>query len=380
MRKCYNCHSAASPDDCNRIVKCGYNEVCFEQMMVDGPAMLYTSGCMSKLACTGMNAYDTNPSTIAIGKKEAKTTCSKCCDSDFCNLGLCRSGTAASLRCISCMESFNIFDCDHFEQCSLDEICYSHKRHGSSDLMPRYQTGCLPKRQCEAIAHLTVINQCYECCDTHMCNIDKCGLNWTAIYPTTHQSASTVTTTTPTSTTQLYAPVINGRTPLNYHGIGHFHCTSAAHDVTYTWHFNGSSILAPHATSRQNVLLIRNMTESEVGTYTCVLSKSGSTADASIQVTIKEAPAHVVSVSSWPMPAVSGKELNLHCEVTGYPVPEVHWSFRNPSGMCLIPPNVVFPGNDNVHLSSYKPEVNQGNWTCIAINKLATISIDKVVN
>ncbi|KAL3885115.1 hypothetical protein ACJMK2_025213, partial [Sinanodonta woodiana] len=380
LRLCYECHSTSSPDDCDRIVKCGYNEECFEQTVVDGAAILYTSGCMSKLACTGRNANDPNILTSAIGKREAKTTCFKCCDSNFCNLGLCGAGTAALLRCSSCTESFNIFDCIHFEQCSPDDICYSHKRHGASDLMPRYQTGCLPKRQCDAIARLTVINQCYECCDTHMCNMNKCGLNWTAVYHTTQQPISTVTTTKPTSTTQLYPPVINGSTSLDYHDNGNLSCISAAHNVTYTWQFNGSSILAPHALSHNEMLIIENMTESEVGTYTCVVSNGGSTAESSIQVTIKEAPAHIVSVSSFPMHAVRGKELNLHCVVTGYPVPEVFWKFRNLNGMCFIPTNVMFPRDDMVYLSSYRPEVNRGHWTCTAINKLATVAIDKIIN
>ncbi|KAL3885032.1 hypothetical protein ACJMK2_025131, partial [Sinanodonta woodiana] len=174
--------------------------------------------------------------------------CSKCCDTDFCNVGLCGgSNTSISLQCFSCPQlTAQVADCQSIEQCASDSICYAHRVFNYASGQHRYETGCRSKLQCQAIAHVPLMNQCFECCDTPMCNLNKCGNNWTVVM---HQETSTAQahTTLPTTTlSPLPPPHISGPMTINLNADTILSCTSNEPGVTYTWLYQGVRTLYIH--------------------------------------------------------------------------------------------------------------------------------------
>ncbi|KAL3885039.1 hypothetical protein ACJMK2_025138, partial [Sinanodonta woodiana] len=177
-------------------------------------------------------------SGVQSGKRSSVVACSRCCDTDFCNVGMCGHGNLTGLRCLSCeAQTIHPSDCDRIEQCSEDDNCYAHRVLNAADLEPRYEMGCRPKLQCQGIARVPFINQCFECCDTPMCNLYKCGSNWTVVYHTSSQP-TIIEATTSTHSALHYSVAINGSMSVAYHGQGRLQCMSNAHNPQYTWTFN----------------------------------------------------------------------------------------------------------------------------------------------
>ncbi|KAL3885035.1 hypothetical protein ACJMK2_025134 [Sinanodonta woodiana] len=313
--------------------------------------------------------------SILNGTGGAFTECSKCCDNDFCNIGLCGGGTPRNfLQCLGCSDyTVEISDCNRIEQCGEDEMCYAHRLMASTAQEFRYETGCRPRVQCQGIAQAPIINQCFECCDTPMCNLYKCGSNWTAVmhFQTTTSPAPAYTTLPTTSVWSLPPPHISGLMMININANTILSCTSSEPGVTYTWLYQGSrSLPLGVSVSRGNHLVIFGAKSSNVGTYTCVIYKNGHQAASDANVTIISVKAHVTSVVALPNPPQTGHIVDIHCIATGYPDPTIYWSYTDTMGMTIAPPEISYPDPRTVRINNFEPSFHGGTWWCIAINNM----------
>ncbi|KAK3603634.1 hypothetical protein CHS0354_017353 [Potamilus streckersoni] len=166
-------------------------------------------------------------------------------------------------------------------------------------------------------------------------------------------------------------PITNGNMVLDFHSTGSLECASERNDVTFAWQFNGSATLPPHARVTNESLIIENMNVTEVGKYTCIISKNGLASATSVWVSIKEEKAHIYSMMTSPSyHPRTDDELNIFCRVTGYPEPTILWNFKDPMGLYYMPPDTSYRRPDVLHIQHFQPSVHSGTWTCMARNSL----------
>ncbi|KAL3885130.1 hypothetical protein ACJMK2_025228 [Sinanodonta woodiana] len=184
---------------------------------------------------------------------------------------------------------------------------------------------------------------------------------------TTTPSVTTATTAT-TSELILAPPLINGTISLNVHGNGRLDCVSGRNDVSFAWQFNGTSSIPQHVHVFRNHLLIVSMTEAEVGMYTCIISHLETTAQVSTWLSMNAEKPHVAFVVASPSHPWTHHRVDIHCSVTGYPDPDIFWSFMDTMGLSYVPINVSYPDRATVRIDDFEPSLHSGKWSCIARN------------
>ncbi|KAK3594723.1 hypothetical protein CHS0354_001548 [Potamilus streckersoni] len=185
QQQCRICHGAQYLENCPSSQVCGQDEICYMDLkIVGGVNVQYWGGCRSKQICS------TSPS-----KKSDLVACSKCCDRDDCNIGLCSlpsMNNNGSLHCSSCPEGVNdVRNCDHVATCADNEMCYSSMMT-TVDNSVKHVTRCRRKEECtkltlsvmEVLANVEKLHQthhskrdmhiCDICCGSELCNIRPC--------------------------------------------------------------------------------------------------------------------------------------------------------------------------------------------------------------
>ncbi|KAL3885223.1 hypothetical protein ACJMK2_025311, partial [Sinanodonta woodiana] len=163
-------------------------------------------------------------------------------------------------------------------------------------------------------------------------------------------------------------PITNEKMVLVLHDSALIDCRSQRNDVTYVWQFNGDSVLPPNVNVSSHRLNIGLMTSSTVGNYTCIVYKNIFATSASVSVSIKEEKAHVSQVTT--SPPHTGTGLDITCHVTGYPEPNIRWSFTDPMGEKYMPPSYSNLTPNKIHIQNFQPSLHSGTWTCMARNFL----------
>ncbi|XP_069102692.1 uncharacterized protein [Argopecten irradians] len=129
---CYSCAGVARKEDCNRMVECGANEVCFTRRTVSK-----TGNITFDFGCTQYSGCSSSSSLPVVGRKrdiDNEGSCVRCCDADAqgcsdrdstncgCNRDLC--GLPDDSRVC--------FHCDHVihpSDCTTTGLCYGDQRY-----------------------------------------------------------------------------------------------------------------------------------------------------------------------------------------------------------------------------------------------------------
>ncbi|KAL3885228.1 hypothetical protein ACJMK2_025316 [Sinanodonta woodiana] len=178
--------------------------------------------------------------------------------------------------------------------------------------------------------------------------------------------------------THLDPPRITGSTLVELHSTTYLSCSGGNYSVVVNrnWLFNGRSALPPHAVSTSGDLEIRDMTRSEVGTYTCIIEKDEVTANTSVLVSVIEAnsPIGVLTLSA-NQPIANGKlvlvfhdSVLIDCHSQRNDITNYTWQFN---GSSTLPRSVTAMGV-TLYINLMEG-ATEGNYTCIASkNGLAT--------
>ncbi|XP_067658619.1 von Willebrand factor A domain-containing protein 2-like [Haliotis asinina] len=214
--RCLECNRLSKPQDCTKFVICDENEICVtEKYITDLGHTLYDIGCRltSSCAATGYKARHRplQSNQVLIGRKRqniAAHLCIQCCDTDLCNKHLCGGIENGKLECVHCSGLLNMTYCTHLETCESNEVCYIEKKI-TDTFGQQYAAGCVKRSQCDA-KYVSkrqtdnVVDLCYNCCNTSVCNIE-CHKDATPAVTTTTtttaQTTTTITTTTASATT-----------------------------------------------------------------------------------------------------------------------------------------------------------------------------------
>lgn len=118
--RCLSCDSVDSPSQCQNVVECNSNEVCFSEKVFTFHRVVYRFGCVSVKDC---NAHPVHAAAI-VGKRNDEKSCSVCCKTDHCNLQACSNnpGQVFPMNPISpgvCADS-NAALCSTFGRLSAD--------------------------------------------------------------------------------------------------------------------------------------------------------------------------------------------------------------------------------------------------------------------
>ncbi|XP_033725824.1 uncharacterized protein LOC117315646 [Pecten maximus] len=174
---CYNCDRIPKQRDCNTIVQCGPNEICYgEHYVTSGAIQMFRSGCRDAAHCSRRK------------KKSDLTLCKSCCTGDYCNLQTCDIPIKLGKRCLACDDVIDPQMCTRDIQCDDDQMCYAEEIYNANK-EKRYRLGCAAKTSCGYLGvpqigrrHVMTKSQsratssyCGQCCDTgHNCNRDLC--------------------------------------------------------------------------------------------------------------------------------------------------------------------------------------------------------------
>ncbi|XP_046547092.1 uncharacterized protein LOC124257144 isoform X2 [Haliotis rubra] len=216
--RCLECNRVTKPQDCTKDVICDESEICVsEQYITDLGHTLYDIGCRltSSCAATGYKGRQHQSNQMLIGRKRqniAAHLCIECCDTDLCNKNLCGGTDNGRLECVHCSGLQNMTYCTQLEICESNEVCYIEKKI-TDTYGQQYTAGCVKRTQCEAKQvskrqYDNVVDLCFNCCNTSVCNIECHRAATPAVTTTltttatsTQTTATTPTTTAPTTTT-----------------------------------------------------------------------------------------------------------------------------------------------------------------------------------
>ncbi|XP_060578213.1 thrombospondin-1-like [Ruditapes philippinarum] len=84
--RCLSCSFVNSPQECQNVVQCKANEVCYVNKFNTFQKTKYRFSCISKTEC---DVHPVTSTTTLIGKRSDTNTCSLCCKNDHCNLNAC---------------------------------------------------------------------------------------------------------------------------------------------------------------------------------------------------------------------------------------------------------------------------------------------------
>ncbi|XP_060555683.1 uncharacterized protein LOC132716428 [Ruditapes philippinarum] len=88
--RCLSCVFVNSPQDCQNIVECKANEVCYTEKYTTFQNTKYRFGCVSKMDC---DEHPVASTTTIIGRRSGTDKCSVCCKNDHCNINACSQQT-----------------------------------------------------------------------------------------------------------------------------------------------------------------------------------------------------------------------------------------------------------------------------------------------
>jgi len=405
---CYSCDKIAKAQDCDRIVQCTANEMCYSQRLLGSNVKeFYKLGCTDRDLCQkqsfslfggGMFAGKKREVPHAIASAHALSSrqaqdemllCYQCCDGDECNNNLCgaKQDSTGLTRCFECDKVDDPTSCDRIVECGEYNFCYVHYGPIHTNFQYRYDMGCMPDAQCNAMAMAYQNTGCMKCCTGEdYCNFDACA-NFTLT--TTSSPTTTEVTqapTTPTTTTTTAAPTtppippnvtivtLDPQHPLNQTSFGSKVSAQCSSDngVTVKWVFNASSVLPDGVRAYDNgTLTIEKLNETNAGKYKCVaISQLGALSSKEVDVKIWEIPAYAIAILRTPPGSLSpGDKFQLECRVIGYPEPTITWQHANTDGTLIVPGDVTFSNHDLfLTIGQYVPAHHDGVWSCTATN------------
>ncbi|XP_052786071.1 uncharacterized protein LOC128221504 [Mya arenaria] len=174
---CLNCHDVSRARNCEHIKECGPHEVCVSTLYRTSNGNLRrTVGCRGSDKCGSNNV---------IGKRAdgAGILCDECCNTPFCQAGLCGDENYNQVRgpiCYNCAHQLDSNDCSRVVECSRDEVCTQHAGSigagSTSECMER--THCEKLRQSLPASGLDITGTngtCFNCCEDDICN-NSCTL------------------------------------------------------------------------------------------------------------------------------------------------------------------------------------------------------------
>lgn len=91
-RKCFSCSDALHPDDCETIIPCSEDSICYAGSYRHpfSHEIRYNLGCQHKDTCRVFQSLaHGHVSSSSHGDSVETSHCNDCCDDDYCNIGLC---------------------------------------------------------------------------------------------------------------------------------------------------------------------------------------------------------------------------------------------------------------------------------------------------
>ncbi|XP_033724989.1 uncharacterized protein LOC117314975 isoform X2 [Pecten maximus] len=185
-QSCYSCTGVSRKEDCNKVVECSTDEICFSRRTVSTTGnVTFDYGCLSNSECGTLS------SSPVVGRKRGirdSGRCIQCCDADAmgctdqnssscgCNRDLCGLPENGEKICFSCDDVRHPSECTTTKSCFADEMCSTNQQAYDGHTI-RYNLGCERKMVCSVYASQGDYpgRFCTKCCDTNFCNIALCG-------------------------------------------------------------------------------------------------------------------------------------------------------------------------------------------------------------
>ncbi|XP_052787018.1 uncharacterized protein LOC128222174 [Mya arenaria] len=119
-----------------------------------------------------------------MGKRADGTVilCDECCNSPFCQAGLCGDENYVQDRgpiCYNCNQQLGSTDCSTIIECGRDEVCTQHLGSSGMGVSQVFTSECMERNHCEKLRlslpasglEITGTNgTCFDCCDDDICN------------------------------------------------------------------------------------------------------------------------------------------------------------------------------------------------------------------
>ncbi|KAH3746742.1 uncharacterized protein LOC127846916 isoform X2 [Dreissena polymorpha] len=380
---CFECGDVPEVSTCEKVVRCYERQKCLVQRLLTSTGRSYY-----KLGCADLNSCISKQTTLAsnlIGKRQTDgdslespnvtsqqrksralsgdiIICDECATDIKEQLTKCGSQPPNGKLCFKCDNLVDPHSCDTVRQCNSEEECFLGLQPSHINGEMHYSMDCRRHLVCQALLHLQSNINCLKCCSESFCNYGACDAHPTTTVTTT--TTTTTTTTKPTTTTPPKPVVaVIGPSTADYNSNVTLKCQTDGSVDSYMWTKDGHVLSISTST-----LVIPALNSSTAGRYVCAATRYGQTGMAELMLQITTRPGHVIKVSHYIDNEVS--VLSLKCITSGYPFPNIQWSFVGTSGPHDIT-NLPFNMKHSFGIIfDYRPSVHNGNYTCRASNSV----------